>query len=37
MLIVDLVKLHSRLIDLGMEDRNGGVCLDDLEEIHVPP
>ncbi len=29
----NLIILYSKLVDLGMEYRNGQVCLSDLEEI----
>ena len=32
-LIDDLIMLHARLVDLGMEYRGGGVYLADLEEL----
>lgn len=34
-LIEDLVLLHTKLVDLGMEYRNGEVYLADLEEKDV--
>ena len=34
-LIADLVLLHARLVELGVESRNGKVYLADLEEKDV--